>query len=77
MDRFFALAVALSWLFVSSLQADESRPIKVLFLGDNGLHHPSDRYQQLRPAMARRGIEVGYSDKVESLNAHTLAGTTA
>jgi uncharacterized protein len=57
----------------SPLQAEE-RVIKVLFLGDNGHHKPAERFRQLQPALAQRGIDVTYTDKVDALSAKTLAG---
>jgi hypothetical protein len=48
-------------------------PLKLLFLGDNGHHRPAERYRQLAPVMAERGIEILYSDNADSLNSQTLA----
>jgi putative membrane-bound dehydrogenase-like protein len=67
------LALALALLAVAPLSADETKPIKLLFLGDNGHHRPADRFRQLQPVFAKRGIDVEYTDKVEVLNAKTLA----
>lgn len=44
------------------------RPIRVLFLGDNGHHKPVDRAAQLIPQLHKRGIEVTYTNRVEHLN---------
>ena len=52
--------------------AAEPPPLKVLFLGDSGHHKPAERYRQLEPVFARRGIEMVYTDRLESLNAATL-----
>ena len=60
--RFFAVATALAFLITSSLSA-QSPPIKILFLGDNGHHQPSDRFRQLQPVLEKRGIELTYTDK--------------
>ncbi|MCE9561729.1 MAG: ThuA domain-containing protein [Planctomycetes bacterium] len=46
--------------------------LKVLFLGDNAGHKPADRFKQLEPVFAKRGIALTYTDKVEDLNAKTL-----
>ncbi len=46
--------------------------VKVLFLGDNGHHTPSERAAELIPAMADRGISITYTDRVEDLNRETL-----
>ena len=51
-----------------------SRPIKLLFLGDSGLHRPAERFAQLQPVMARRGIDIVYTDKASSLDPQVLAG---
>jgi putative membrane-bound dehydrogenase-like protein len=71
-------------LIVSGLASLEGRtfaadapPLKVLFLGDNGHHRPRDRFEQLQPVMAKRGIDLVYSDKVADLNAKTLGGYDA
>ncbi len=42
--------------------------LRVLFLGDNGHHRPTQRAQQLLPALARNGIDLFYTDRVEDLN---------
>jgi putative membrane-bound dehydrogenase-like protein len=71
MTRLFAAAllVGLSTPFAA---AQTPKTIKVLFLGDNGHHRPADRFRQLQPALEKRGIELTYTDKVESLNPKTL-----
>ncbi len=48
-------------------------PIKVLFLGDQGHHHPADRAAQITPVLAGRGIDVTYTEKLDDLNPATLA----
>ena len=55
---------------VESLSAAD--PIKVLFLGDAGHHRPSDRFKQLQPVLAKRGIELTYSGEVADLNPDNL-----
>src|SRR5438094_10481308 len=50
----------------------EEKPIKVLFLGDNGHHRPAERFRQLQPVLAAHGIDLTYTDKVEALNLQTL-----
>lgn len=54
--------------------AAEPARLKVLFLGDNGHHEPHKRFDQLQPVLARRGIDLTYTDRVGDLNATTLAG---
>jgi putative membrane-bound dehydrogenase-like protein len=51
--------------------------LKVLFLGDNAGHKPADRFKQLQPVFAKRGIDMTYTDKLDDLNAKTLAGYDA
>jgi putative membrane-bound dehydrogenase-like protein len=67
------LALALALLSVAPLTAEETKPIKVLFLGDNGHHRPADRFRQLQPVFAKRGIDLEYTDKADVLDAKTLA----
>jgi putative membrane-bound dehydrogenase-like protein len=72
---FFSLA--LGWLALaasSTIAADApSKPITVLFLGDEGHHRPSDRAPQIIPVMATRGIDITYTSAMSDLNPETLA----
>ena len=43
--------------------------LKMLFLGDNAGHKPAERFKQLQPVFAQRGIELTYTDKLDDLNA--------
>jgi putative membrane-bound dehydrogenase-like protein len=54
-----------------------ARPLKVLFLGDQGHHRPADRAAQITPVLAGRGIQVTYTEKVADLNPQTLASYDA
>ena len=63
-------------LLVSSASAAEPR-INVLFLGDQGHHRPADRFRQIVPVLARRGIDVVYSENLHDLNAQNLASYDA
>jgi len=59
------------------LQAAEihAQPLlRVLFLGDNGHHRPADRFKQMQPVLAPRGIELTYTDALDDLNPTKLAG---
>src|SRR5919109_588331 len=47
--------------------------VKVLFLGDNGHHRPSERFRQIQPVLAARNVAVEYTDRVAALNPRTLA----
>jgi putative membrane-bound dehydrogenase-like protein len=73
MIRPVMLALSLALLPALGGQAAEPKPIKVLFLGDNGHHRPAERFRQLQPVLAQRGIDLTYTDKVDALNAKTLA----
>jgi hypothetical protein len=41
-------------------------------MGDNGHHRPEARFQELAPALAARGVELKYTDRMEDLDADTL-----
>jgi uncharacterized protein len=71
----WALPLALGWLIPSwSVAADTpSKPITVLFLGDQGHHRPGDRAPQIIPVLATRGIEITYTEAMSDLNPQTLA----
>ena len=47
--------------------------LQVLFLGDNAGHKPTNRFELMQPALAARGIELTYTDKLDSLNSTNLA----
>lgn len=68
----FALLVALLWVPLSAnLRAEE--PIKVLLLGDNGHHRPSDFYRAIREPLSKNGVAIEYSENVnESLSLDRL-----
>ena len=50
------------------------RRLKVLFLGDNNHHRPLDRCRQVFADLARRGIDLTYTDDVNDLNPQKLSG---
>ena len=58
-------------LLASLLPADD--PIQVLFLGDRGHHQPAARFAELAPVLARRGIELAYTEDVTHLSDAGLA----
>ncbi len=74
MIRTLSLAALVLALGVSVLAAEESKPIKILFLGDNGHHRPVERFRQLLPILEKHGIDLVYTDKAEALNPKNLAG---
>ena len=55
-------------------RADDGKPIKILFLGDNGHHRPNDRFRQLQPVLAARGIQMTYTEQMDDLDPNKLAG---
>ena len=69
---FAALAVTLGMVAVPA-PADPGKPLRVLFLGDQGHHKPADRFRQLQPVLAPRGIELVYTERLEDLDPATLA----
>ena len=46
--------------------------LNVLFLGDNGHHRPHERFVQLQPVLATRGIHLVYTDKMADVNPDNL-----
>lgn len=70
----FALCAIFTLIGIFAVQADaaDRKPLKLLFLGDNGHHQPAVRFKQLQPVMAQRGIELTYSDVADDLNPQTL-----
>lgn len=54
------------------LTAQEPAPIRILFLGDNGHHKPVERFRQLQPVMAKRGVDLTYTDSMAALDPKVL-----
>jgi putative membrane-bound dehydrogenase-like protein len=52
-------------------------PIRVLFLGDQGHHGPAERFAQLQPVLAPRGIDLVYTERLTDLSPEVLAGYDA
>jgi putative membrane-bound dehydrogenase-like protein len=73
MTRPMLVALVLALFPSLSGRAAEPKPLKVLFLGDNGHHRPAERFRQLQPVLAGHGIDLTYTDKVDALNPKTLA----
>ena len=46
-----------------AVRAAEPAVLRALFLGDNGHHKPSDRFKQLQPVLAKRGIDLTYMNR--------------
>ncbi len=68
------LALLSLLLIATPAFAAEPPKLKVLFLGDAAGHQPATRFKILQPVFALRGIDLTYTDKLEDLNAKTLAG---
>src|SRR5262245_52061689 len=68
---FAAICATLSW---NSSFADDPKPVKLLFLGDKAGHRPRERFDILKPVLAKRSIEMAYTDRVDSFNPENLAG---
>ncbi len=66
---FLALVVL---CLASAVSGADQAPIRVLFLGDNGPHRPAERFAELAPVLAKRGIEFTYTDNAADLSAQTL-----
>jgi len=62
---------------VSAAAVAAEPPVRVLFLGDNGHHQPGERFAQLEPVLAPRGIELVYTDTLADLDPKTLAAYDA
>ncbi len=54
-----------------AIGADQHR-LKVLFLGDRGIHQPVERLRDVAPAMLDRGIELVYTEDPDDMNLETL-----
>jgi hypothetical protein len=72
--RLAALLICFSAFMALAAQASELAPLRVLFFGDEGHHRPADRFKQLQPVLAKQGIELVYTDRMEDLNPAKLAG---
>src|SRR5436190_9141372 len=74
----FQLRFILAFLFVvllaSSLRLEAAPELRVLFLGDNGHHKPADRFKQLQPVLAKKNLELVYTEDLQDLNPAKLAG---
>ncbi len=77
MKPFLRACVVLVWAVAAPVAIAAEPPIKVLFLGDNGHHQPAERFAQLKPVLASRGIDLVYTDRIGDLATQTLAGYDA
>ena len=67
-----ALLSVVVLVLAAAAQAAEP-PVRVLFLGDKGHHRPAERFAQLQPVLAPRGIELVYTERLEDLTPANLA----
>ncbi|VTT97291.1 secreted glycosyl hydrolase : Putative membrane-bound dehydrogenase OS=Singulisphaera acidiphila (strain ATCC BAA-1392 / DSM 18658 / VKM B-2454 / MOB10) GN=Sinac_2812 PE=4 SV=1: ThuA: Cytochrom_C [Gemmataceae bacterium] len=72
-----ALLSLLVLAFAGPALAADPPKLNVLFLGDAAGHKPAERFKILQPVLAKRGIALTYTDKLDDLNAKTLAGYDA
>ena len=71
MSRFLtALALA---AMAGTATAAEPPKLSLLFLGDNAAHKPKERFAQLEPVLAKRGIALTYTDKLDDLTLTNLS----
>ncbi len=54
-------------------RAETPKPLSVLFFGDEGHHRPADRFAQLSPVLATRGINMTYTQDLANFNPETLS----
>ena len=59
--------------FAMHSRTAEARDLKLLFLGDRGHHQPAERFAQLQPVLATRGIELTYTERLADVNKANLA----
>jgi putative membrane-bound dehydrogenase-like protein len=65
--------VVLGLCVVPQLPAEGPPALKLLFLGDDGHHRPAERFRQLQPVLAKRGIDLTYTDQVTALDPKILS----
>src|SRR5688572_13887832 len=63
-----ALLAAAPPLHAQAPNGSRADRLRILFLGDNGHHQPTQRAKQLLPSLARNGIDLFYTDEREDLN---------
>ncbi|MBC8352649.1 MAG: ThuA domain-containing protein [Planctomycetes bacterium] len=69
--RIFHLLI-LTLSCVTAITRADASELKLLFLGDNGHHVPTERFQQLEPVLKQRGIAMTYTEDMASLELDTL-----
>jgi putative membrane-bound dehydrogenase-like protein len=71
--KIFLGLLTLAALAVAPVEGRAAAPLRLLFLGDRGHHRPMERFRQLQPALAPRGIELSYTEDMNALRADALA----
>jgi type 1 glutamine amidotransferase len=71
--RSIRFTLATFWVAGLFAVTASAAPLRVLFLGDNAGHRPTNRFALMQPVLASRGIEMSYTDKLDSLNFTNLA----
>ena len=66
------LAILQAVAFLLCVHVANAADMQLLFMGDNGHHRPEARFQELAAALADRGVDLKYTDRMEDLNAETL-----
>jgi putative membrane-bound dehydrogenase-like protein len=66
---FLALAACMA-----TIRGAEPPEIRVLFLGDSGLHKPVERFKLLQPVLEKKKIELTYTESLDDLSPARLAG---
>jgi len=68
----FVSVLALMLASLAGVAEAADAPLKVLFLGDQGHHKPAERFAQLQPVLAARGIDLVYTETLADLTADVL-----
>jgi putative membrane-bound dehydrogenase-like protein len=69
-----SLWTLLSITALNALAADHSHAtLRVLFLGDRAGHRPAERFASLQPVLAKRDMELVYTENMADLNSANLA----
>jgi type 1 glutamine amidotransferase len=66
-------ALLIAWFAVGAHAHAADRPLRLLFLGDNGPHRPAERAALIAPVLEKRGIAIDYANDASALNAAKLS----
>ena len=71
--RFLGIFVLMSAFGATGSFASAAEPVlKILFLGDNGVHKPAERMRSFAPVMMNRGIQIVYTEDLAALTLENL-----